>query len=535
MELHQISYFNATINLSKANNYSILNNKFAPFTSTKLAQTLQLIGKKSYLHEQKDPKGSKYKVNTEKKALTQWVNIHCWDKQGQLRLQLFQKVMKYFPNFDSPHLSSQQLMKTIYAKELPHPNEEEAWKKLGSQFRKLQSDLTTIVQDFLVYYRVKQNADFRKELLIQEYLERGKTEWFFKESDDAIQKLEGKAGKEITDYHKLASYYSMQFMEPTGKRRNHPNYKLLDHVETNLDLFFALNKSVLLNENSKRSGIYNLETKQDDISIISSWLDKVAEKYNHRSLMIFQKNLSKNPNYEILTTDFFTHLDAISHLNRKRILFWLINGFNKLYANGDSGALKKMTALFDKGIEKELIIQYGQISDRTFFNMITVNNLIGRYKQSQSIAERFLHYLPKSIQQPAKEWAVAHGAFHSGNEVNLEMISYPENGINHLFVFKIRTLQIKSGFERFKENEFGLAFFLNSLELCKRWSKRDKISSQSSKKAFTNFIKIVGKIANAIRNGKLKNSDRVKLLHEINATTPLDSKDWLIQQIEKLS
>ena len=232
-------------------------------------------------------------------------------------------------------------------------------------------------------------------------------------------------------------------------------------------------------------------------------------------------------------------LDPSNNLNstdRKRFLIWLINdaSINLQTTKEEKSSLRTLFQLYQYGIEHSLLFEYKQISLHTFYNFITVSNLLGEFDYSKSFIEQFVDFLPVQNKASAKNWAWAHWYFHSGRLDDCLGLIARAFKKYHLFSLQIRVLEIKAQYKQCQINQDPSDFFESRLINALQWVRTDRSLSSYNKTVFMNFIKMMKKINQKYNEPQVDSKDKQELLEALEEIKEITSRAWLVQQINDL-
>ena len=111
----------------------------------------------------------------------------------------------------------------------------------------------------------------------------------------------------------------------------------------------------------------------------------------------------------------------------------LINDAARLRIQGHSELLNDIFELYCLGLDSEILLHHGQLTSRTYTNIVTVGNLLNKTKFINRFIETHTPLLPKSIQNDAATWAKAHTIYNTGQFESCVELLIAYQFSHHLF------------------------------------------------------------------------------------------------------
>ncbi len=507
--------------------------KIAPnIAGSRLVQMLKLVGKKAYLKDEIGKPITRFQPKAELKALKKWVAGHCHTANDPKTQELFELLVEHYPNFDVKVMRQEFLVKKLFP-DLDYDQ------KSNSYLRKIMARLTKITEEFFIFQRARNDNSFRVNILIKEFGERRRMDWSVKMIQQEIALMEKKEGKSADDFLDLALLYRHLFHEISGKFRYTPAVDTLTQVEVNLENHFFLQKAILAiekqnnldNANSPNAEYSHEMLIERDIRLLS----EADKKKDYISFTFSQLlNILTNNDMSSIKSMVADPNSSLGLIDRKLMLIWLINhSIRGLHLN-QWKKKQDLLELYKFGLERNLLTQFGQMSDRTFFNIVTISNQLQEFAFSERFINQYSAKLESYLQVSARIWAEAHCLFSRGDIRSCQDKIIIKSPKYHLFSLQLRILQVKAGLELFWQNPSEPELLTNYINASLKWISTDEIASIRQKTIFKNFLNFVRKIIKTKQSPDDHRSKKERLTVSIDRETLLHSRKWLQAMVEKI-
>ena len=425
--------------------------------------------------------------------------------------------------------------------------------------RQIMAQLSHVIEDYLVYTHLKEKEDFRSQLLIEAFATRKKSNWSKIRINKEIKQLEDQKNKSSKEYLALFHLYKKLFQDPTGGYRHNPKNNILHKISQNLNQFYFLEKAMLTLESKKRAKViqdskrvttYDLETEE-----IGDRLKEILPEEKAQALP-FQLYLYQLTNIQNKLVEWVPHnhvnipeMEASpimtllkakeSPLNQsdKKILFiWILN---EIMESVDLNYKEKLRVLFEwynLGLEGNLLLNYGQISDRTYFNMVTLCNQLNEFKHVRSFIEQYTDCVENDIRPLAYKWANAHLQYHQKGTIDENIILNNDDRPYHLFTLHLKILEVKNRYDQILPTSKGFNFTMDYINASMRWIKDDKVASGVQKTKFRKFLKVTEKLMKLKVEVDEARKERLQrnITKEMKDAKNLHSQIWLTNKLREI-
>ncbi len=452
----------------------------------------------------------------EQKQLKQYLGSK-WAVSNKKLLPLYQAIIKYQPDFDSPKLTKIRLYRSLY------PN-----KKYNDKVqRNLLSELVQTIQDFLVHQRLRKDKNLQQKLLVQEWLERHQIVFFEQTIDKAIAQLEAIELKDATIHRDLYDYYMLWYHHPNLQYRLKMGGDLLHKAAENLMYNFSMNFAPIVNERKERQTI--LKTENYDLQKDIEMLKWLSQKYPSKNLQLYLERIDtkeQNPKarFYYLIQVFEKIEQELSNKDRKIHFMSLLNDGVKLYLSKQI-SIDSILELYKKGLTKKYLLHYNRLSGRSFTNIVTLADIAQDFDLTKEMISTYSAYLASNIQAEALAWARGHLAYYQNKFEETVDILNSQDFQDMTFNIQSRILLLQSNFERFWQNEDNFLYFQNYTYAFEKYISRNASLTESRKKSYTLLIQFLRQWATAVfekNKGKQK-----KLKEELEKIEQIQARAWL--------
>lgn len=459
-----------------------------------------------------------------------------WPKVNTTLFKLYQTLRPYYPAFNAESLKRN----TVYAALFPSKNFE------PNRLSALMSDLLEQVEAFLIHEILEKEENLKVELLAKVYAERNLQDWAKQKARKLTTCLEEKPVKDWETLSKLCLLYEQQHRWPPIKYSKPQESTNLQTADSYLDQFYTLGKYRFLVEFAEleeiRAEVHHVNHKAKHLETIVNWIGTQPVFKLYQAYLSLRKRQGKNKE-DMLTEfyylkDFFLdHYKNISHFDQSILLFLLINKGARAQLSGDTKILRHLLNLYQLGIEKDLLLYFGQLTPNTFANIITLGNSLNEFEFIQKFIADYASKLPNEIQEDATIWAKTHLAFKSKDPTLRDLVKDLREirQMKSTFAVRTRVLTIQIWFEDFiGEKEDDIRFVLHLCEAFRLQLTRTKLYSPERLAAYRRFVKYTRQLIQLKYNNRIAPSKLRLKKKAISEEEAVQAKDWLYEWMDKL-
>lgn len=437
--------------------------------------------------------------------------------------RLFERLRYQHPNFDASPKARRKLYKRVFP---DNPFNDQ-------KLRRLFTNLSQLVEQFLLLQALNEDDDRRQQMLIEIYEKRAVVPLFEQETRHLNE-------KQLTQEIKDADWYlnRFQLLQLQYSSMHHakydPNDRTLEESVHCLDNFFALRKIHLdIGLRSKRK-IYNISDDNHFLPIPDApqTLDsQLFELYKLAATMLSDEEFDAFADYEKLLRNLVSRLAV----NDQLLLFFNgLNYLNRRINRGESQLNEKTLDWYKWGLETKILLQNNQLSPITFGNIVIYGCRLNSYAWTQHFIQKYKDFLPENIRDNEAEYSEAALLFSqkSYNEVLSKLSNYV---FTHKYKLKTKNLLCRTYFEIYRHDSNYYELVLASLKNYENYLYRNKDFSERVIRPHFNLIQILKGLVQKMNTPRYQVETKIWLTAQLDKREKVVSKDWLIEFNQKMS
>ncbi|MCB9300203.1 MAG: hypothetical protein H6566_06110 [Lewinellaceae bacterium] len=457
--------------------------------------------------------------------LAKWVRSPYYNSNEGV-VALFDYLRRYAPAFDSPKLDKEAVFRQLFPKQ-PYDDQ---------RLRLLMFRLSELVEEFLVAQRLKGDRLTHQQLLQQELGERSQYDLFVKKNQALAEQLALSAYRDEHYYLALWRQQHDYFFHPQTARYGFSADQVREIMQ-NLDAFYILSKMRYSTELRNRQNIlpeeYDILLLRESLQLAEEHpafgADKVFQAY--RDMLGLMEQPDNENTYQRLETIAFSHLHLFRPTDQSSLLRYLINTTIQLYNKGKQEYLKRQFRLYQLGLEKELFLNEGKLSDATFLNIIVTATVLGEMGWVEGFIAQYAPSLPDALQVDAVSlgtayWYFAKGDFHASNALLRQVES---TGLQ--YQLRVKSLSLRNTFELFLQDETYYELFTYESKAFRKFLRRNEKISESRARAYLNLASFLRKLAKLKANGQLTRNSLAKLREKLDKENSVVARPWLQEKL----
>lgn len=436
-------------------------------------------------------------------------------------IKLFEWIKKDIKGKNANEVSKEFLWKTCFG----------SIKFNDGRFRKLQSDLLKLVEEYYAQQAFEANPVYKAHFLLESL------------SHKKIETLESTAIRSAIQYAeeqilKPASYYHMKYeIEQsiyllTRNKAERSSKTNIENIVSNLDHFFLAEKlryfSSVLTHQHFAAVNYKMLFIDEIIEHVKAndYSDVPVILIYFQILLTYQEPQNRS-HYDLLSEYLQKYIHLFPEFEAKEILDAVLNYCIIRMNAGEEEYIREAFILYKKSLESGLLLVKGQITPWSFKNIVTIGL---RLKEFDWI-EQFIHTYSKFVDQKYRQNAITFNLaqfyfYKKEYQKVIEQLSKVEYE-DFTYSLNSKTLLMASYYEL---DEFeALNSFLDSFRL---YIDRNKKLTQGKGKHYKSTISIVKKLIKVVPGNT---SGIEKLKQEVNSAQGVVSKNWILEKLENLS
>lgn len=447
--------------------------------------------------------------------------ISPYFNSNQAIINLFEWVRKDLRGDQEIELSKENLWVICF------PNEEYN----DGRFRKLQSDLLRLVEEYYAQETFESNPIHKAKYLL---------EAIYENKLENLQSSALKTAQRLADNQKLrpASYYYYQYeIEQSNYDlgRSHAERSSKSNIEDiaqNLDRFYLAEKlryyCTILNHQHVAALDYKMLFIDEIIQHVEEhgYEDVPPIRVYYQILQTY-KHPENRVHYDILRELITKYIHYFPEPQIKEILD---AAFNYCILKSNTGSLEFVRELFNlyiEALESKLIFVKDQITPWSYKNIVTAGLRLNEFEWVENFIYKYSLLMDKKFRENALTFNLAQLYFYKKDYSKvisqLSQVDYDDMTYN----LNSKTLLMASYYELDEIEALG-----SLLDTFRVYLSRNKELPTTRRKHYLNTISIVRKLSKVI-HGDTKEIEKLK--KEIENTQGVVSKNWILEKLANLS
>lgn len=426
------------------------------------------------------------------------------DKKNTLPHKLFTLLHNYYPEFSEKVIVKEKVYNKIFSDKKFNDN----------KLSKLMTELTKLIEQYIVHSKRQQNIADEKMNLLRFYFERNLDKYYIATARELKQILDDLP---YGTYQNIMNYQYEELMTTYNLKLN---TRVANYSEVYNELNEFIETETLRWENMSLMEpfpeVYKIREKRPFYIIhhlLNQMILKDDESYFFEAMLIAENNLHK-----------FAEEESREIL--RLLLFFSIKKINSGFASYYEQQLRIYTIF----IRLNLILnQYGKISLATYKNYINAALRLNKIKEAELFLETYKDYLIEETKEEAYGYNKACLYFEKKkyNEVIDIILNTKQNDI--YYNLSQRRLLLKTYYELMQENKSYYSLLESSIQSFKKFiSVKNNIEDQHIL-LNKNFLKIMQRLLDV--NTK---NDAISLYDEYKKLNLMTEKLWLENKIKDL-
>lgn len=446
-----------------------------------------------------------------------------WGNSNKNLIKLLDKLKKYYPDFNNEKLTKEKLFKQILPK----------GKYSDRRMNNLLSEGFLAAERFLVFNNLTQNQNLQKDLLTQEYQNRHLEDWFFRDINKEVERLEEKDIKDWEDHLDLLRLNRRIYHHPNQNPRMQPGGQTIVKMGEQLDLVYLLEKAAIINEKIFRNRILKNENHKIEKEL-AVWL-KASEGVEHLAIDLYRMRFGYRE--ETMLEQYFelreVFLERYTELNEKEQkvhLMSLINDTSLLIKANRLDIIQSLP-LYKKGIKTEILLDNIKLNYRFYTTIVAASNFKKDFSFTKEFIELYTKKLDNQFQSDGLKWAEAHIEYYKKNYTESLDILLSHNFKDIYFQLITKVLNVQVYFDLYLLDNSYHIYLFNYFDSFEKWIIREKFRSESIKKSYLRFVQISRSLA---RYHIENNIQLEKIEKALNNEHNIQAISWLKQKIVRV-
>ncbi len=435
-------------------------------------------------------------------------------------LALFTELKKLFPVFDEKQTDK----KTVFKKLYPGKRFDE------QKLRYVMTDLTRLLEEFLVQKQFSENDMLKKHLLLQSLNKRDLDKYFQWQISDAYSVQEKSPYRDSVYYERQVLLEEDSYVW-TSRKDNRAIDSSLQSLVDNIDIHYLTKKLKYSCEIINRMNVLKVEYNL-------SFLDNTLEFLKNNSfahipaitiyfqVLLTLRESENEKHYRKLKTLLAEHSGKFPQAELRDIYGFVQNYCIRQINLGNNNYLRELFENYKTLLEKEIIIENNSLAQFDFKNIVSIALRLDEYKWTESFIQKYAALLSADFRQNAINYNLArlhYSRKHYRDALKLLLAVEFTDVYYHL---DSKSLLLRIYYEL--EDWEPLLSLFNTFKI---YLKRNKLISEYQRSTYTNLVKFVRKLARIKMGSKLP-LEKVK--QEIAEVKQIADLTWLQSKADEL-
>lgn len=399
-----------------------------------------------------------------------------------------------------------------------------------SKLRYPMSDLTKLLEEYLVWIEFSGNRTRKDHLLLQAFLHRNLHKYSQAIIDRSVEAVSDNPHRDIQYYYNMFVLETDRYDDISSKRNVAVKTNLQSIIQ-NLDSFYIINKLKFSAEIINHANVWAGEFETILLDEIIAYLDKHTDS-KVPAVDIYYKILLtlKEPDVESHYFDLKKLLsENVGLFPRAEVNDMYIFARNYCAKKINAGNLQYLNEIFDLYktlLETGIILQNDYLVQWDFKNIVSVALRLEEYEWTEQFIKKFRHKLKPEEKDNASRYNLALLHYHKKNyDKTLELLRDVEF-TDVYYHLDCKSLLLKTFYE--KEEIDALSSLMDTFYV---YLRRNKLISSYNLESYSNFLRFVKKLLRVKYRDKQVIS---KLSEELDQTSVIANLTWLRKKIKEL-
>ncbi|MGE0638340.1 MAG: hypothetical protein AB7G44_11170 [Bacteroidia bacterium] len=454
-------------------------------------------------------------------------------------LNAFEKLV------DSPFFNVNEGVSALFAelkKHHPHFYEKETEMKVvykmlfnGKRFdekklRYLMTDLTRLLEEFLVQKQFSENETLRKHLLMQSLNQRDLDKYFLQHMNDAYA-FQEKSPYRDTIYYERQAMLEEDSYSWTSRKDNRAIDSSLQSLVDNIDIHYLTKKLKYSCEIINRMNVlkvqYNLSFLDNTLEFLknNSFAHIPAITIYYQVLLTLRESENEQ-HYRKLKIYLAEYIGKFPNTELRDIYGFVQNYCIRQINLGNNNYLRELFENYKILLENEIIIENNNLAQFDFKNIVTIALRLDEYKWTEKFIEKYSPLLSADFRKNAINYNLAR-LFYSKKQYRDALRLLLEVEFTDVYYhLDSKSLLLRIYYEL--EDWEPLLSLFNTFKI---YLKRNKLISEYQRTTYTNLVKFVRKLTRIKMGSKLPLEN---VIQEIEHVKQIADLTWLQSKAEEL-
>lgn len=457
----------------------------------------------------------------EMRELEQFIDSPAFNKDNTVK-PLYEQILRYFPDFESPRLKKENLANRIYGNA-----DASTLKKLAYT----TSNFIKLVRKYIIWKELDVQEDDSNFLEMKAYKRRNLDKSFFKLGERFNKRLDDLPYRDM-EYFRLKYMLNGLIGGHEGQSKMEKGVRSIQLYIKNLELYFLNAKLFQFKIIFDR---HKVVQENFEIHLIDEILD-LTQKNNflsHPSIQIKYYFLlhqmeildkeSSRRNYFLLKDFFLKNFEKFRKNEKEEIVILLMNYSSRLYYLGYDEFWRELFLNYQYAMESKILFIDGYLISTHLMSLVQVGGEIGEIKYVENNLKHFLTHIRKEELMIVKKICLSYIELHKKNFDNVLLILRDAKPRNFMEEWLVRILTLKVYYEAREEN-----LLYNLAETFEAFVRRHKKLPEKKKRNSLKFIKFVITLSKNRHFKKYTYDELIVLIEDLGIVA---NKYWLKMKI----
>lgn len=441
-------------------------------------------------------------------------------------LKCYDYLRKYYPDFDSPRLQKEVIFKKMWKGQ-----NYDDWK-----LRNLFREMTRLTEDYLILLEQEQCKWQRKKQLVNIYGRRNMYDFFEKGTKSLLASLEALPYRGKDYYLQKAQLNEAWYFHPL-KNKYDIKDTTFEEGSNSIDQYFVhlkIQYSIALKAQQK---ILNTAHQLRFLEVIKAveetdWIkNQPLLHLQYLSLRLLEQPTTID--FSVYDQLLFTHLAKLRLAGQK---LFFTNGLNYLIGQATTYPEKFNPLVFQwyqKGLAHQLLMNDGHLAAAHFTNMVTYACLNKAFDWALEFIQTHQKKLPLNDREAMACFNTAKWHYYQKKfEAALTLLATCK--VPLAYDLSLKDLEIRILFELFLEDYCYHELLLAKIKAFGNYIRTNKKFAAPKISPYKNYLKVVRVLTNRLINKEATDKIRSQVFAQLEKTSNMIGKQWLLEKLEGL-
>ena len=441
-------------------------------------------------------------------------------------VRLYEYLRKDHPAYTSRRLNRERVFARLF------PGRAFDYSTLAN----LMSDLSRLVEEYLVVRAYEQEPYERQRMLTRAFEQRNAYGFFEKKTKELLSELAEQPYRDQNYHHRMMETMQHYFFHPQTEKYKTGQADYPEQLMMLLDNYFMLGKlSLGLELRSREKALaksYDIKWLEESVQAHENWTN------SDRLQLFLYANLHRlfdgtdEGQFYRLKEKFLNHYTQIPETDQVLIFQQLLNYSVRQIYGGNNRFRQELFNLYREGLKLGCVYYNDLMDEGTFGNIVSIAGALEEFEWAAKFIEDYHHLLDEGIRENVKTLCYAGLSFQQ-NDFSAT-ISYLQDYDFTMALHQVRarSLMIRCSYEQFLEDENAYEFLLAQLEAFEKFLRRNREVASDRRDGYLNFIKILRRLSDFKSRGRLQPAARLQLQDMLAGTSNIMLKRWLTDKID---